>query len=208
MCDAIRAFAGAPTGLGQWADALAASGEETMDLGATVAPLYSPALPDGYLPRQLVLAARLINANLGLRVLCCSYGDFDSHADQAPMHAARMAELDTAIAGFYATLQATYRSRVTLMTFSEFGRRVPPSDSHGTDHGEASHLFVIGDNVAGGLYGEYPSFTGLHDGNLVATVDFRSVYTSVLEGWLDADATQILGGTFEDLGLFAAGPGA
>src|SRR5204862_6204203 len=61
--------------------------------------------------------------------------------------------------------------------------------------------------VKGGLYGEMPSLTATdRNGNLVGKVDYRSVYASVLDGWLAADSKQILGGTFENLGLFSGAP--
>jgi uncharacterized protein (DUF1501 family) len=82
-----------------------------------------------------------------------------------------------------------------MMTFSEFGRRVEEDGSAGTDHGTAAPLFMVGDAVAGGLYGAQPSLTQL-DGNknLVRTVDFREVYSTVLDGWLQqVPAREVLG---------------
>ena len=82
-----------------------------------------------------------------------------------------------------------------LMTFSEFGRRVEEDGSSGTDHGTAAPLFVVGDGVAGGLYGEQPSLTNLDKNkNLIRTVDFREVYATVLDGWLGkVPAAEVLG---------------
>ena len=72
-----------------------------------------------------------------------------------------------------------------LMTFSEFGRRVEEDGSAGTDHGTAAPMFVVGDGVAGGLYGAQPSLTNLDNNkNLIRSVDFREVYATVLDGWL------------------------
>src|SRR5207245_1431608 len=85
-------------------------------------------------------------------------------------------------------------------------RRVQFNGS-GTDHGTASSLFVIGNKVRGGLYGQQPSLTDLdRNGNLKVQVDFRSVYASVLDSWLKADSKQILGAQYENLGLFAGDP--
>jgi uncharacterized protein (DUF1501 family) len=209
MYDCVQAYGSAPTGLGPWADALAGTGSLTIDLAQTVAPLYGTALPDGYLTRQMVLAARLVNANLGLRVISCVYGDFDSHASQMPMHTQRMQELDTAVNAFYQELSGPWSDQVVILTWSEFGRRLEENESHGTDHGEASTILLIGGNVAGGLYGEAPSLApaDLHWGDPVSSVDFRSVYATILDSWLAADSTSILGGTYENLGLFASGPG-
>jgi hypothetical protein len=94
------------------------------------------------------------------------------------------------------------------MTFSEFGRRPEENGNQGTDHGSAAPLFVIGENVNGGLHAAQPSLTNLDgDGNLVPAVDFRAVYSDVLQTWLQADAAGLLGGSYSGLALFKSGPG-
>ena len=94
------------------------------------------------------------------------------------------------------------------MTFSEFGRRLERNGSNGTDHGTASSLFLVGANVAGGLKGTPPSLTSLTSGRqLVATSDFRQVYATVLNRWLNADARQILGADYAQMDLFVRTPG-
>lgn len=207
MYDAVRAMAAAPTGRGPWADALAVNGRDTVDLAVTLGPVYDAQLPDGDLSRQLAICARLVNADLGVRVLSTGYGDFDHHANQAWAHADRLAELDRAIDLFYLLLDPAWRNRVAILTFSEFGRRPERNDSGGTDHGTASACFVVGDRVAGGLHGEYPSLDlAFPWDNLASTVDFRSVYASVVGPWLGGDPATVVGGTFEDLGLFAGPP--
>jgi len=86
-------------------------------------------------------------------------------------------------------------SRVLLMTFSEFGRRVAENASSGTDHGAAAAMFVVGDKVKAGLLGQYPSLapSDLHQGDLKYSVDFRCVYAGVLEQWLKTKSEPILG---------------
>jgi uncharacterized protein (DUF1501 family) len=91
-----------------------------------------------------------------------------------------------------------------LMTWSEFGRRVRENGSRGTDHGSAAPVFVIGRPVKGGLYGAAPSLTDLDDGNLKHTVDFRSVYQSMIRDWLGGDSESVLGGAFPALPLLQA----
>ena len=83
--------------------------------------------------------------------------------------------------------------------YSEFGQRAMDNGS-GTDHGTGGVAFVMGDHVKGGLYGEYPSLEPgkLEDGgNLQHNVDFRSAYTTLLDGWMGLDAKKIVGGNFE-----------
>jgi uncharacterized protein (DUF1501 family) len=88
------------------------------------------------------------------------------------------------------------------MTFSEFGRRVSENASAGTDHGKASCLFLAGDAVKGGLHGTHPSLTDLSEGDIKHTVDFRSVYGTVLGDWLKApDLKPILGANYLKMGL-------
>jgi len=202
--DAVAAFAAASTGRGELADALALNGREAVGIAAQIEPLYSEELPEGDIKAKLEIAARLINANLGIRVLTVSYGDFDSHARQPEMHNARMAELNDGLAAFHNRLRPSFAARTVVLALSEFGRRVKANSSDGTDHGAAGSMLVIGSQVRGGFYGELPSLTSLdRQGNLKPTVDFRSVYATMLDGWLGADANQILGGRYEDLGFLA-----
>ena len=124
------------------------------------------------------------------------------------MHTARMEELNAAVARFFAVLDPAWASRVTFMTFSEFGRTSWDNDGQGTDHGSSAPHFVIGQNVQGGLYGQRPSLAGLGRWERMQHhVDFRSYYASIIDGWLGGGSTEVLGGTFENLGLFAAWPG-
>ncbi|MEX2559576.1 MAG: DUF1501 domain-containing protein, partial [Pirellulales bacterium] len=90
------------------------------------------------------------------------------------------------------------------MVFSEFGRRVEENGSRGTDHGAASCMLVAGSRVQGGLTGRHPSLEQLGDGDLVFTTDFRSVYATLLDGWLGTDADHLLGEPFPRLNLIRA----
>jgi len=89
------------------------------------------------------------------------------------------------------------------MAFSEFGRRVEENGSAGFDHGTAGPMFLLGTGIAGGIYGEQPSLSSLDtNGDLIYTVDFRTVYSDILATWLEVDAAQILDGEFTPLGAF------
>jgi uncharacterized protein (DUF1501 family) len=204
--DAVSAFGSAPTQLGQWADLIGKTERNTMDLAQRIQPAYAGTFPDSDLGRKLVLCARLINANLGVRVFSTSIGGFDTHSDQPGSHADLMSDLDASVGAFFDNLSATFKSRVTLLTFSEFGRRPEDNDTSGTDHGTASVHLLMGDQVSGGMHGTPPSLTALDDyGNLVNTTDFRKVYATVLDQWLKADSAEVLGYNFGNLPLFAAG---
>ncbi|MFN8017987.1 MAG: DUF1501 domain-containing protein [Acidimicrobiales bacterium] len=208
LFDAVSAYGSGSTGKGTWADRIAAMGAASVGLAGDLHPLFTPGFDDDSLASQLTLVARLIGANLGIRVFNVAMGSFDTHDDQRPAHQALLAELDAGITAFYAALPAAWSRRVALATFSEFGRRPEANGSGGTDHGTSSVLLVVGDNVKGGLYGEAPSLGALDDrGDPVVTVDYRRVYASLLGPWLAGDPAQVLGATYADLGLFAAGPG-
>lgn len=208
MFQVLRDLGSASTGTGTWGDVLAANERVLMDTSTAVAPAYTPTLPQARLVTELTLAARLLNLGLGTRVIGVSYGDFDSHADQPAMHDDRMAELDAGLQAFFATLDPAMAGRTTVMTFSEFGRTLERNGSNGTDHGTASSMLLVGAGVRGGLHGQLPSLTTFdRSGRLIATSDFRSVLAPVLDRWLAADSTQILGGSFTPFDLFAATPG-
>lgn len=199
---AVRSLAGASTGFGSMADALAQTNVEALDASTQTLSAYSSIPSGSSLQRQMIMAANLINSGLGVRVLSASFGSFDTHATQGPTHAALLADLDNSIDQFYARLTPTQAARVTILTWSEFGRRPQSNDSAGTDHGAASCMFAIGTGVRGGIYGDPAPLGSLVGGNMVATMDFRQVYSSVLSGWLGADPTAIVGSSYGDLKLF------
>ncbi len=146
---------------------------------------------------SLALAAELTRSpNPPAVIYISGVGDYDTHQGQAERHPALLADVDAGIDGFFSALGERGRDAV-IMTASEFGRR-PGENGSGTDHGTANEHFLIGPNVRGGRYGERPSLSALdRGGNLVHTADFRSLYATVLEGWLDVDAEDLLGGDFE-----------
>ena len=112
----------ASAGRGQWHDAFAATMTRQLDVAADAAPAFAGTLPAGGLDKKLTIAARLINANIGMRVLDVGLDGFDHHELQPARHASLLKDLNVAVQSFYATLAPEYRSRVTLMTVSEFGR--------------------------------------------------------------------------------------
>ena len=170
-----------------------------------VASRYQPQAkyPGSNLAKGLQTLAEAIVEGLGLRVGYVTLGGFDTHAQQANTQASLLKDLADSLTAFYADLAAHGASQdVVVMTWSEFGRRVEENASLGTDHGTAAPLFVLGDAVRGGVYGEPPSLNKLDNaGNLVYTTDFRSVYATVLEAWLGAPAQAILGGDFGTQGF-------
>lgn len=152
------------------------------------------------LATRLQTISKLIAGGLSTRVYYASISGFDTHANQSPGHANLMGALGDAVAAFLKDMELQGRADdVMVMTFSEFGRRVHENGSQGTDHGAASVMFVAGGAVKGGVYGEYPSLTDLDDGDLKMTTDFRTVYSAILDKWLGAPSSKILGGNFAPL---------
>ncbi|MGZ8764613.1 MAG: DUF1501 domain-containing protein [Acidimicrobiia bacterium] len=211
LFDTVAGYSTSSTGLDQWGDGYARTMKGVLDLATRVQPAYAqPNSSDADVVRQLTLVARLINAGLGTRVFHTHLGGFDTHADQRGQHANLLGAFDRAIAAFYATLQAEHHNNVTILTFSEFGRRAEENEA-GTDHGTANVNFLIGNNVKGGMHGTPPGLARASRdryGNLVPTVDFRSVYANVLRDWLKVDPYPILGGQYPSMGLIARAPNA
>jgi uncharacterized protein (DUF1501 family) len=151
----------------------------------------------GDLGRQLRQAAQIITAGLGVRLLFLSQNGYDSHSQQAATQPKLLGELADALAAFQQDLDGHgVADRVVVMVFSEFGRRLSENASQGTDHGAASCMFLAGSPVKGGLAGTYPSLDKLDDGDLIYSVDFRSVYATLMDKWLGCPADKLLGHKF------------
>jgi len=153
------------------------------------------------LAAALQLASELIVTGTGVKVLHVTLGGFDTHYTEQTRHADLMAYLDSAVSAFHADLTAYgMADRVLIATWSEFGRRPQENASGGTDHGTAAPVFLIGDPVKGGLYGQTPSLSKLDNSqNVSFNVDFRSVYQEILTSHLGVDGPDVLGASFDRL---------
>lgn len=163
--------------------------------------------PVGRLSADLKLVAQMIASGLPTRVYYVSLGGFDTHSQQLNRHPRLMEELSGALKAFTDDLAALGQfERTTVMTFSEFGRRVAENGSQGTDHGEAAPLFVMGGAIKPGFYGTAPNLSPakLNRGDVAFSTDFRRVYAAMLRTWLKADDAKVLGAKFEPLALFKA----
>ena len=158
--------------------------------------------PDTPLARELRLCAQLVVAGFGTRLVHVATGGFDTHARQLVTHAGLLQQLDGALDAFVADLVAHRRAEtVALLVHSEFGRRVAENASQGTDHGAAGPVLVALGGSRGGTVGAPPDLEHLDGGDLVAQVDFRSVYAELLQ-WLGVDPTVVLGAAFAPVGLW------
>ena len=156
---------------------------------------------DNAISKNLQGISKVLNANLGTRIFYTQHGGYDTHANQGPVHPKLWTELSQAISDFHADLAEHDVSEDVLMfVFTEFGRRVKDNGS-GTDHGSGGLAFAIGDPVKGGMYSEYPSLKDgdLLEGDLQFNIDYRGVYGSMIEHWLQLDPIPVVGGNFEQL---------
>lgn len=154
---------------------------------------------------QLDVAAKLIAAGVPTRVWSVSLGGFDTHANELSAQSLLLGSVSNSISKFMSQMRTIGRSRdVTIMVYSEFGRRVSANASNGTDHGTSGPVFIIGERVVGGFHGEQPPLNRLKDGDLAVTTDFRSVYGSVLEGVLYTPVDRVISGWNDRLALFTA----
>lgn len=158
--------------------------------------------PPGELGNAVRAAAQIVASSAGVAALRLTLNGFDTHQSQPGRHAGLLRQLAESLAALKAALVELGRWDSTLiLTYSEFGRRARENASNGTDHGTASAHFAVGGRVAGELHGEAPRLDRLEGGNLVHTVDFRSLYATVLERWWGMPATPVLGGRFAPLAL-------
>ncbi len=143
-------------------------------------------MPYGNFSAQLTDVLRVIGSETAIPVMHVQHGSFDTHEGQKWQHPQLLSELTKGLASFRKNLINMGRwDDVLVMTYSEFGRRVAENGAQGTDHGAASVQFVMGGKVNAGLYGDYPSLDKLEDGDLVYTMDYRSVYEHICSSWLN-----------------------
>lgn len=138
--------------------------------------------------------ANLIAAGSPTRVWSVSLGGFDTHANEANSQAVLLGSVSASITRFLAQMKVVNRNNdVVVMAYSEFGRRVVGNASQGTDHGTSGPVFLFGDRIKGGFYGDQPSLSQLVSGDLAVTTDFRDIYATILDNVLTTPAEKVLG---------------
>ena len=195
-------------GSGMVTDYLRSTGMEAMvgaDIVKVAPEMYSSSVeyPNSPIAAHLKDIAQVHLAGLGTRIFYTQHASFDTHAGEAAAHPKLWQDVSEGIAAFFEDLHAHGEGdNVVMYLFSEFGRRVHDNGS-GTDHGAAGVAFAIGDNVKGGMYGEYPSRKAedLEQGDLVPNYDFRGLYTTLVEDHFGLDAQPIVNGQFEKFGF-------
>jgi uncharacterized protein (DUF1501 family) len=186
--------------------------QRVRDFGPVRATAEAPAnganYPDGDLAQALAAAARTIRADVGAEVITVDHGSWDMHAGLGTLEWGDMIgntdQLAKSLAAFFTDLGAL-GSKVTLVTISEFGRRVKENASYGTDHGHGSVMFLLGAGVKGGsYYGQWPGLTNTAESDLSVTRDFRSVLAEVVSSRFGASTAQVFPGvSLEQIGVMA-----
>ncbi|MFW0739117.1 DUF1501 domain-containing protein [Flavobacterium sp. T12S277] len=147
--------------------------------------------PKTELSKNLEWIGRLIKGNLNSKVYYTSLGGFDTHDNQLAIHEKKLMDLNDALYSFYQDMkQSKLLQNVTVVVFSEFGRRVK-DNGNGTDHGTAAPMFIIGGSNKGTILGNNPDLSNLDNGDLKYEIDFRSVYASLLQQKMNFDSTKI-----------------
>ncbi len=188
-------------------DEVARSAREASQLVRDAWDNYRTPIDYGIIPVDLPKVASMINAGLSSRLFYVAYrhNAFDTHVQQNEQHGRLLSYVSDAISGFMKDMERIGRADdVTVLVFSEFGRRAAENTSLGTDHGTANHMYLIGNSVKGGHYGEVPSLNDLDEGgNLRMTTDFRRVYATLIEDWLGhRDSKSLLYGDFQRFPIF------
>ncbi len=175
-------------------------------LAKTLSPVLAtaPLTNASPLAQQLDVVSNMILANVPTRVYSVSLSSFDTHAGELATQSALIGQVSDAITAFLTGIDSSPRADdVVVMVYSEFGRRVMANASEGTDHGTSAPVFVAGNRVIGGFYGEQPSLTNLVQGDLAVVVDFRDVYAAMLEDVLGTEAGSVLDGWSTKLDLIS-----
>lgn len=166
-------------------------GKDEINAALKRAESYSFDFPATRLGKNLQWISKLILGNLETSVYYTGMSGFDTHINQLQVQRTRFEEISGAVLAFYHQLKnAAILDRVTLVIFSEFGRRVAPNGS-GTDHGKAGSLILIGGKNKGRLLGNNPDLINLDQGDLKFEMDFRSIYASLLKEKFSINPAQL-----------------
>ena len=171
------------------------------DILRTALGAYSSSIEyaDNPIAENMKNIAQVMFADVGTRIFYTQHGSFDTHANELASHAKLWNEVSTAVADFMDDLKEHGKDKDTvILMFSEFGRRIRDNGA-GTDHGSGGVAFVIGGDVNGGFYGDFPSLRDEDqlEGDMHFSNDFRLTYSTILDRWLDLDPVSITNGNFE-----------
>jgi uncharacterized protein (DUF1501 family) len=177
--------------------------EESADYLYAISKKYKTSVtyPNDGFAKNLKTIAELIIAGASTSVFYASLSGFDTHVNQAGQQERNLTKASGAIEALVTDLkQANRLDDVLILVFSEFGRRAKQNASNGTDHGKANNIFVISSQLKkSGVYNSSPDLDHLDEGDVAHTIDFRSIYATIMKKWMRADDTKILGRSFDQL---------
>ena len=208
--DIFKQMYGPAIGTGPVMEYLSRTGQDVLtgaDILKTVPDQYESTIEyaDNSIAKSLRDVARVHTADLGTRIFYTQHGGYDTHANELPTHPKLIGDLSGAIYDFFADLEEhDADDNVVMLVFTEFGRRIYDNGS-GTDHGSGGGAFLIGKPVEGGLYSEYPSLDRskwAKGEDLEHTIDYRGIYGTLLEQWLNVEAAPIVNGSYEQINPF------
>lgn len=192
---------------GVWLDALNSSDSVAQAVSGYTSVVQYPTNPFAGGLKLIAKMASSASPKLGTRVYYITQGGYDTHANQDKDLPNLHKTLGEGLKAFYDDISAKgIADKVLIMIWSEFGRRVADNASNGTDHGFANNIYCIGGRVKGGFYGADPNLTDLQQGNLKYKIDFREVYSTIIQGWFGnsaSEASQVLNGNYDNLGFIA-----
>ncbi len=177
------------------------------DILRTAPSQYSSSIEyaDNPIAENMKNIAQVMFADVGTRIFYTQHGSFDTHANELASHAKLWSDVSTAVADFMDDLKEHGKDKDTVvLMFSEFGRRIRDNGA-GTDHGSGGVAFVIGGDVNGGFYGDFPSLRDEDqlEGDMHFSNDFRLTYSTILDRWLGLDPVSITNGNFEQFDFVA-----
>jgi uncharacterized protein (DUF1501 family) len=148
--------------------------------------------------RRMKVIAELICSGSETKIYYVSLSGFDTHINQKDRHEKLLKVYADGLKTFCDDLKENDRFKDTVvMTFSEFGRRVAQNASRGTDHGTANNIYIAGGGLSKpGIYNDMPDLKNLDNGDLIYKIDFRQVYATILDKWLNTDHRKVLNGSF------------
>lgn len=176
---------------GRWTNTWAGQAKSTIkaldEIARASAQKSTVIYPNTGTGRRLKDVAALLKSGIGVRAVDVEFeGDWDMHGNMGSIEngwlSGYLGDLAGSIAAFREDLGVLW-ARVTVVTVTEFGRRVSGNESNGTEHGWGSSMFVAGGGVNGGkIHGRFPGLDEkqLKDGDLVVTADYRSLLTEIL----------------------------
>lgn len=177
--------------------------EESADYLYTLSKKYNTPVtyPNDGLGKNLKTIGELIIAGASTTVYYASISGFDTHVNQSGQQERNLGMVSSGIEALVADLKQAGRfDDVLILVFSEFGRRAKQNASNGTDHGKANNIFIISSQLKkNGIYNSSPDLENLDEGDVAHTIDFRSIYATIMKRWLKADDKAILGRSFDQL---------